>query len=54
MTQPQGTRIGFIGLGKMGSGMAANMMKAGYQLTVHDLRREAATTFLEEGAIESP
>lgn len=50
MTEPQETRIGFIGLGNMGSRMAANMMKAGYQLTVHDLRRAAATPLLEEGA----
>ena len=43
-------KIGFIGLGNMGSGMAANVMKAGHELTVHDLRREAATPFLEMGA----
>lgn len=42
--------IGFIGLGNMGGGMAANVLKAGYDLTVHDLRREAATPLLENGA----
>jgi 3-hydroxyisobutyrate dehydrogenase len=42
--------IGFIGLGRMGNGMAANILKAGYPLTVHDLRREAAEPFLESGA----
>jgi 3-hydroxyisobutyrate dehydrogenase len=27
-------RIGFIGLGIMGQGMAANLLKAGFELTV--------------------
>ena len=42
--------IGFIGLGNMGGGMAANVLRAGHDLTVHDLRREAATPLLEAGA----
>ena len=42
--------IGFIGLGNMGGGMAANVLRAGHDLTVHDLRREAATPLLESGA----
>lgn len=28
--------VGFIGLGKMGSAMAANLLEAGYTLTVYD------------------
>jgi 2-hydroxy-3-oxopropionate reductase len=32
--------LGFIGTGGMGSGMAANLIKAGYSLVVNDLRRE--------------
>ena len=32
--------VGFIGLGNMGNPMAANLLKAQYNLTVHDLRRE--------------
>jgi hypothetical protein len=28
--------VGFIGLGNMGSRMAANLLKAGHRLTVHD------------------
>jgi len=35
-------RVGFIGLGMMGSGMTANLNKAGHQLVVHDARRQAA------------
>ena len=34
--------VGFIGTGGMGSGMAANLIKAGYRLVVNDLRREQA------------
>ena len=29
-------RLGFIGLGTMGAGMASNLAKAGYELVVHD------------------
>ena len=43
-------RLGFIGTGNMGNPMAANLIKAGHQLTVHDLRREAAINLLEMGA----
>ena len=42
--------IGFIGLGNMGSGMASNILKAGYPLTVYDLRREAAKPSVDAGA----
>ena len=44
-------RVGFIGLGMMGKGMAANLQKAGHQLVVHDLNRAAAEPFLAKGAI---
>ena len=49
-------RVGFIGLGNMGGPMAANVLKAGYALCVHDIRAEAATPLLESGASwgESP
>ena len=42
--------IGFIGLGAMGRHMARHLQTAGHSLTVHDIRREAATPFLEAGA----
>src|ERR1700748_3515005 len=42
--------VGFIGTGGMGSGMAANLMKAGYRLVVNDLRREQAKGLEGEGA----
>jgi 3-hydroxyisobutyrate dehydrogenase-like beta-hydroxyacid dehydrogenase len=43
-------KAGFIGIGRMGSQMAGNILDAGYDLTVHDLRKEATTHFLEKGA----
>jgi 3-hydroxyisobutyrate dehydrogenase-like beta-hydroxyacid dehydrogenase len=43
-------RIGFIGLGMMGRGMAANLQKAGHLLVVHDLSRQAASQHLAAGA----
>jgi 3-hydroxyisobutyrate dehydrogenase-like beta-hydroxyacid dehydrogenase len=49
-------KIGFIGLGMMGSGMASNLQKAGHDLVVHDLTRQAASKHLNAGATwaESP
>ena len=49
-------RVGFIGLGLMGSGMTANLQKAGHTLVVHDLRRQAADKLVAAGAewAESP
>jgi len=42
--------LGFIGTGGMGSGMAANLIKAGYSLVVNDLRREQAKELEGQGA----
>jgi len=42
--------LGFIGTGGMGSGMAANLIKAGYRLVVTDLRREQARGLEDQGA----
>src|SRR5690242_10285912 len=48
--------VGFIGTGGMGSGMAANLIKAGYSLVVNDLRREQAKGLEGQGAkfVDSP
>jgi 3-hydroxyisobutyrate dehydrogenase len=43
-------RVGFIGLGNMGEPLAGFVRRAGFSLTVHDLRREVAATLLERGA----
>ena len=42
--------LGFIGTGGMGSGMAANLIKAGYRLVINDLRRERAKGLEGQGA----
>lgn len=43
-------KVGFIGLGMMGAYMAANLQKAGHEVTVHDIRKEAADSHLAAGA----
>jgi len=43
-------RVGFIGLGKMGSGMALNLRKAGVELSVYDVYKGNAKPLLEAGA----
>jgi len=43
-------RIGFIGLGMMGSHMVANLQKAGHDLVIYDVRREAGEPALKRGA----
>ena len=43
-------RIGFIGLGMMGHHMVANLQKAGHELVVFDVRREAGEEALSRGA----
>jgi 3-hydroxyisobutyrate dehydrogenase len=43
-------QVGFIGLGTMGAGMAANLQKAGNRIVVHDQRRQAAAAHLAAGA----
>ena len=43
-------RLFFIGVGNMGNPMAANLIRAGYPLTVHDLDRSKAENLLALGA----
>ena len=42
--------VGFIGLGNMGGAAARSIQRAGFELTVHDLRRTAADRLLADGA----
>ena len=44
-------KVGFIGLGIMGASMASNLQKAGYELVVHDLKRDAAARHIAAGAV---
>lgn len=43
-------KIGFIGIGAMGSHMSVNLLKAGYDVTVYDIRREAMKYPMQFGA----
>ena len=43
-------RVGFVGLGTMGSSMALNVRAAGYDIVVNDIRREAGAPHLNAGA----
>jgi len=45
-------KIGFIGLGIMGKPMAVNLLKAGYSLTVYDIRPEPVKEVVAAGAQE--
>jgi 2-hydroxy-3-oxopropionate reductase len=42
--------IGFIGLGIMGAPMTRNLLRAGYELVVHDLNRTAVEAAVAAGA----
>jgi len=44
-------QVGFIGLGRMGSGLAKNLLKAGYGLKVYDLNPKAVASLVQEGAL---
>jgi 3-hydroxyisobutyrate dehydrogenase-like beta-hydroxyacid dehydrogenase len=44
-------RAGFIGLGKMGGGMAANLIKAGHEITVYNRSPDKMTPLTELGAM---
>jgi 3-hydroxyisobutyrate dehydrogenase len=43
-------RIGFIGIGTMGTPMVRNLLKAGYELIIHDRAAERAEQLVELGA----
>jgi 3-hydroxyisobutyrate dehydrogenase-like beta-hydroxyacid dehydrogenase len=43
-------QIGLIGAGTMGSGMAKNLIKAGFTVTIFDLKPENVNTLVQEGA----
>ncbi|MCS7207815.1 MAG: NAD(P)-dependent oxidoreductase [Dehalococcoidia bacterium] len=43
-------RVGFIGLGNMGRPMATNILKAGHEMVVYDIREEAGQPLIALGA----
>jgi putative dehydrogenase len=44
-------KVGLIGLGAMGKGMAGSLRRAGHEIHVFDVRREAAQAFALEGGV---
>jgi 3-hydroxyisobutyrate dehydrogenase-like beta-hydroxyacid dehydrogenase len=43
-------KIGFIGIGRMGSGMAENLIRAGHELILYSRSREKAEALSKLGA----
>ncbi|AYG67267.1 MULTISPECIES: NAD(P)-dependent oxidoreductase [unclassified Rhizobium] len=43
-------KVGFIGLGQMGSAMAVNLVRAGHEVTVYNRSRDKAAALAGEGA----
>ena len=46
-------KVGFIGLGQMGAGMAANLLNAGHEVTVYNRTRAKAEPLVKGGAKEA-
>ena len=44
-------RFGFIGLGTLGAHLAANLVRAGFEVTVHDLDEQASASLIGTGAV---
>ena len=47
-------KVGFVGLGHMGGPMSANILAAGHDLVVHDIRADAAAGLVAAGATLAP
>src|SRR6185437_14355211 len=43
-------KVAFIGLGKMGSGMARNLLSAGHQITAYNRTRQKSEALEKDGA----
>lgn len=43
-------KVGFIGLGRMGAGMAANLIKAGHEVNVYNRTAEKSRVLVAQGA----
>jgi 3-hydroxyisobutyrate dehydrogenase-like beta-hydroxyacid dehydrogenase len=44
-------KLGFIGLGRMGAGMAANLVEAGHEVSVYNRTPDKRSALVERGAI---
>ena len=49
--EARGRRVGLIGLGAMGAGMAASLRRAGHAVRVFDVRPEVVQAFVREGGV---
>ena len=47
-------RVAFIGLGNMGGGMAANLVKAGHEVSAFDLSEAALAKAESNGCTRAP
>jgi 3-hydroxyisobutyrate dehydrogenase len=47
-------KVGFIGLGRMGRGIAENLVKRGVSLRVFDANPQAVAALVERGAVAAP
>jgi 3-hydroxyisobutyrate dehydrogenase-like beta-hydroxyacid dehydrogenase len=48
-------KVGLIGLGNMGQGLARNLLQAGHELTVYNRTRSAADEFAADARVaDSP
>ncbi|KAG0952958.1 hypothetical protein G6F31_013493 [Rhizopus arrhizus] len=51
LTQPSSRRVGVIGLGAMGAGIAQSLRRAGHDVHVYDIRADAAAAFAAQGGV---
>ena len=46
-------KIGFIGLGNVGSKLAGSLLRNGFNLTVNDINRERAQLLIDKGDVQT-
>jgi 3-hydroxyisobutyrate dehydrogenase-like beta-hydroxyacid dehydrogenase len=44
-------KLGFIGLGRMGSGMAGNLIKTGHKVSVYNRTPDKRSALIDDGAL---
>src|SRR5882762_1256031 len=52
--ETENPRLGFIGMGGMGSRMAARLLAAGYEVTIYNRHRERTRSLEQQGAKVAP
>jgi len=50
-TQAGAMNVGLIGTGRIGAHMAANLLRAGHRVYVHDINKTAAADLIADGAV---